>query len=95
MKRSELKNGMIIELRDGGRSIIIDNLHVSPKEWGNRTWGYIKDFNNDLTYPSTLTNHNTSDIVKVWDNPRSNMEYFDVTARELIFDRDITNPVIK
>lgn len=86
MNHPFLKTGMIIEMRDSSRSIIIGDLHVSPKEWEKRSWGTINDWDENLNYKSETGRF--ADIMKVWDNPRSNMEYFDIEARELIFNRE-------
>lgn len=59
--KSDLKNGMIVELRNGFRGIVInDNLIL-----GNKLYSELLDYNDDLSIKYNL-NGNDLDIVKVY-----------------------------
>lgn len=58
MKKSDLKNRMIVEIRRGDRFIVIDNILV-----GRNTWSDLAYYKDDLTDPK----YDSFDIVKVYD----------------------------
>ena len=59
MKKSDLKNGMIVTLRRGAERVIIGRFLFN--EEGNAT-GTLNCYNNDLTY---INNCNSEDIMKI------------------------------
>lgn len=59
MKKSDLKNGMVVELRDGERGIIINNKFLSKE-----TFLKLTDINDDLEEINGETN---CDIIKIFE----------------------------
>lgn len=52
MNKSELKNGCVVELRNGNRGIKIDNMLLIVRKNSEDMFGWLKlnDYNDDLTF---------------------------------------------
>ncbi len=76
MKKNDLKNGCVVELRNGKKCIKIDNTLLIVYENGKNDFGWLKlgDYNNDLTFASN--NSDEYDIVKVDNNVT--FDYFNI-----------------
>lgn len=71
MKKSELKNGAVVETRNGTKSIKIDNTLVNFYIFNDKiSCGWLKfdDYNEDLTYKSVDEEEKEWDIMKVNNN---------------------------
>lgn len=44
MKKSDLKDGMVVKLRDGDKFLVINNRLLNKEKWG-----YVGNYNDDLT----------------------------------------------
>ena len=66
MDKNSLKTGMIVELRDGERYLVVNNAEITGITWnigvGQYTWIWLDDYNDDLTEK----NVKELDIVKVF-----------------------------
>ena len=56
--KSDLKNRMVVEYRNGERRMVVDNVLV-----GNTLFGYLEEYNDDLTNKE----FSILDIMKVYD----------------------------
>ena len=67
MKKSELKNGCVVELRNGNKGIKIDNILLIVYKDSKSIFGWLKlnDYNDDLTFASNDNDLDEYDIVKV------------------------------
>lgn len=65
MKKSDLKNGCVVELRNGDKGIKIDNILLIVRENSKDIFSWLKlnDYNNNLTFP--FKDLGEYDIVKV------------------------------
>ena len=71
MKKSDLKNGCVVETRNGTKSIKIDNTLVNFYIFNDKiSCGWLKfdDYNEDLTYKSVDEEDKEWDIMKVNNN---------------------------
>lgn len=71
MKKSDLKNGCVVETRNGTKSIKIDNTLVNFYIFNDKiSCGWLKfdDYNEDLTYKSVDEEEKEWDIMKVNNN---------------------------
>lgn len=71
MKKSDLKNGAVVETRNGTKSIKIDNTLVNFYIFNDKiSCGWLKfdDYNEDLTYKSVDEEEKEWDIMKVNNN---------------------------
>lgn len=68
MKREDLKEGMIIEERDGIKYLISSDKKVVHVDNPNRVYTFVQSYNHDLTYANTYSTYTGwGDIVKVYD----------------------------
>jgi hypothetical protein len=100
MKLSNLKTGMIIQFRDGYMAVIMLNtslgdIFVSPDNWTKRTWGHLKDFDEEMNYVSSFKHIKSidteyhPDIIKVWDTQPELIWGLsqDIAKKTLLFER--------
>ena len=64
MKKSELQNRMIIEIRNGGRYMVVDGILVETKTGGG--FLTLSSYNDDLEYVDFYGHDKDFDIVKVY-----------------------------
>ena len=87
MKKSDLKSGMIVELRNGEKALVMEDRLV-----GNGTdstyWGELKNFNDDLTGSSR-----SKDIVRVYSVPTNRWAGSFNTGREV--RKELWNELVK
>lgn len=87
MKKSDLKTGMIVELRDGQKGMILESVgEFGTLIQGRNGWASLSRYNNDLTvrYPS-----NSLDIIRVYrPNRISQIVQARWEAQELIWERE-------
>lgn len=58
-KKSDLKNRMVVEYRNGERRMVVDNMLIGYSQYGD-----LDEYNNDLSYKGTFPKD--LDIVRVY-----------------------------
>lgn len=83
MKKSDLKNGCIVELRNGSKGIKIDNILLIIRENSEDMFGWLKlnDYNNDLIFSTIALDK--YDIVKVDNDVTFNCSNIDYCAKAI------------
>jgi hypothetical protein len=93
MKKSELKSGMLITLRNGKKGIILLNtpqgdVVASNGDEDDNTWCPLDSFSDDLKHFGT-SDDNSHDIVQVWSYPNNqNGVSFTPEDRTIIWKRE-------
>ena len=87
MKKSDLKTGMIVELRDGQKGMILESVgEFGTLIQGRNGWASLSRYNNDLTVrcPS-----NSLDVIRVYrPNRISQIVQARWEAQELVWERE-------
>ena len=84
MKKSDLKNGMVVELRNGKRFLIVNDFGIGEDSWIsiNRCMGYDKNLNDIMRYSEF-------DIIKIYKTEGNTYKtLFDNERLNLIWERE-------
>jgi hypothetical protein len=83
--KSDLKDGMVVEYRNGDRCVVINGYFMKPTGYG---WMPINDYDDELHFKGGLSLDRAYDIVKVYSSKAKNMpDYCDASKLTLIWER--------
>lgn len=83
--KSDLKDGMVVEYRNGDRCVVINGYFMKPTGYG---WMPINDYDDELHSKGGLSLDRAYDIVKVYSSKAKNMpDYCDASKLTLIWER--------
>jgi hypothetical protein len=83
--KSDLKDGMVVEYRNGDRCVVINGCFIKPTGYG---WMPINDYDDELYCKGVLLLDRAYDVVKVYSSKAKNMpDYCDASRLTLIWER--------
>jgi hypothetical protein len=89
MKKSDLKTGMWVELRNGRKGMVLLNTNDGDIVSSTETWFPISDHWKE-DFSSSISRNYDTEIVKIY-QPRNNMGYFNhkVAEMTLVWEREL------
>lgn len=92
--KADLRTGMIIELRDGAKAVIMLGTDNGDIFAGKHRWASLDKYTLDLKWHGTPGSNFSADVVKVY-QPINNIDYCDTDTKgmNLIWDRNKSDTV--